>query len=170
VINKETTMGHHVDKEKRDREDRYELGSVDTVHDLEPEHGVGPTRAAKAQERIANPDSSGYFELQGGSHGQLGMPLQLGDHIKTDGGAKISQYETGYNTYAAPLRSTLRAMGRVKDISLTGAPLTPEELMKSPELAKRFARLSPERMTVQNNQAFDAWSAQSIAAPRSIQM
>jgi hypothetical protein len=162
-------MGDHDDKKKRDQEDSYELGPVDNVHDLEPETGVGPGRKAKAQDRIVNPTSSGYFEIEGGADGGLGAPLHLGAELKKDGGTKISEYEAAYNTYAAPLRSTLRAMGRVKDVSLTGAPMTREELLSRPELAARFRRLSADKGDVQQDQAFDTWSTQQTKMKLDIQ-
>jgi hypothetical protein len=162
-------MGDHADKEKRDQEDRYELGPVDNVHDLEPETQAGPSRKAKAQDRIMNPTSSGYFEIEGGSAGGPGAPLQLGAELKKDGGTKISEYEAGYNTYAAPLRSMLRAMGRVKDVSLTGAPMTRDDLLKRPDLVARFRKLNPAAGDVQQDQAFDTWSTQQTKMKLDIQ-
>lgn len=132
-------------KAKKDEwNDSYELGSVDHVNDLapDPDRGQGPARRAHEQERIIKPSSSGYFEAEGGNAGGLGAPLHLGSEIKKDGGTIIGQYETAYNSYAMPLRSTLRAMGRLKDVSMTGAPLTPAELQQNPKLAARFNDLS----------------------------
>jgi hypothetical protein len=143
---------------KRDAQDAYELGPVENVNDLQPDSSAGPSRKDKQQQRIVQPDSSGYFELEGGAKEGLGAPIHLGPELKKDGGPVIGEYEAAYNTYAVPLRSTLRAMGRVKDVSLTGAPLTPAELMKRPDLAARFRKLNPTSGDVQQDQAFNDWS------------
>jgi hypothetical protein len=141
--------------------DSYELGDVDDVHDLEPETQVGPSRAKTEQHRLARPSASGHFELEAGNFGGLGAPLQLGSEIKKDGGPVIGEYEAGYNAYATPLRSTLKAMGRVKDVSLTGAPMSPAELMSRPELARSFRAPTLGHETTEENAqdaAFDDWS------------
>src|SRR5262249_20318315 len=52
----------------------------------------------------------------------------------------LAEYQAGYNTYTGPLRSMLRAMGRVKDLSEAGAPVSPACLQKSEK--QRFRKLS----------------------------
>ncbi|MGN6108653.1 MAG: hypothetical protein ACTHU0_26340 [Kofleriaceae bacterium] len=140
--------------------DEYELGPVEHVRDLDPDPQVGASREAKTKERILNPSEAGYFEIEGGSAAGLGAPLHLGPELKRDGGNLIDEYEAAYNAYAMPLRSALRAMGRVKDVSMTGAPMTPAELMQRPELAARFRRLSLSQGDAQQDLAFDAWSTE----------
>lgn len=140
--------------------DEYELGPVEHVRDLDPDPQVGVSRKAKTKERILNPGAAGYFEIEGGSAAGLGAPLHLGPELKRDGGSQIDEYEAAYNAYAMPLRSALRAMGRVKDVSMTGAPMTPAELMQRPELAARFRKLSLSQGDVQQDLAFDAWSTE----------
>ncbi|MEO8842279.1 MAG: hypothetical protein ABI704_11955 [Kofleriaceae bacterium] len=168
-------MAEKTEKEKQRDTDFDELGSVDNVNDLAPESGVGPTRRAKAQHRILQPNAAGFFETEAGAAGGLGAPLSIGAPLKKDGGPILQKYEEGYNAYAQPLRSTLRAMGRLKDVSLTGAPLTPAELMKRPELAARFGHLGAQASTVdvssvQKDQAFDAWSDQANKMKLHVQM
>jgi hypothetical protein len=136
------------EKKKSKHEDEWndaaELGYVDHVNDLapDPDRGQGPARRAHEQKRILNPSAAGYFEIEGGNAGGLGAPLHIGAEIKKDGGPAIGQYEAAYNSYSIPLRSTLRSMGRLRDVSLTGAPMTPAEMMRNPKLAARFKNLS----------------------------
>lgn len=153
-------MSDHDKQEQQRKADGAELGYVESVNDLQPDSQVGPSRKAKEQQRIVNPSAVGYFETEGGSAGGLGAPLHLGPELKKDGGSLLTQYEVGYNQYAVPLRSTYRAMGRLKDVSLTGAPMTPAELMQRPELAARFRKLSLTHGDVAADQAFDSWSTQ----------
>lgn len=142
----------------RDAQDAYELGPVESVNDLAPERNVGPTRQATTQQRLFNADAAGYFESEAGGLGGLGAPLHIGRELKKDGGRIIDHYEDGYNTYAQPLRSTLRAMGRVKDVSLTGAPMTPEELKQRPDLLARFERLSGDGANWAQEMAYNNWT------------
>jgi hypothetical protein len=151
-------MGDKSEKEKQRDVDFNELGGVDNVNDLAPETNVGPTRQATEQRRILQPNASGFFEGEAGGTGGLGAPLSIGAALKHEA-PLLQRYEEGYNAYAQPLRSTLRSMGRLKDVSLTGAPLTPDELMKRPELAARFGPLAAQPATVQQDQTFDTWSA-----------
>ena len=151
-------MAEKTEKEKQRDLDFYELGGVDNVIDLAPETNVGPSRRAREEQRILQPNASGFFEGEAGGTGGLGAPLSIGAALKHEAPV-LQRYEEGYNAYAQPLRSTLRSMGRLKDVSLTGAPLTPEELMKRPELAARFGHLATQPATVQQDQTFDTWSA-----------
>jgi len=151
-------MGDKTEKEKQRDIDFEELGGVDNVSDLAPETNVGPTRRAKEEHRILQPNASGFFEGEAGGIGGLGAPLSIGTPLKREAPV-LQRYEEGYNAYAQPLRSTLRSMGRLKDVSLTGAPLTPAELMKRPELAARFGHLGTQSSSVQQDQTFDTWSA-----------
>lgn len=142
--------------------DAAELGYVDHVNDLapDPDRGQGPARRQHEQQRILSPGSAGYFEVEGGNVGGLGAPLHLGPEIKKDGGPSIGQYQAAYNSYSIPLRSTLRAMGRLKDVSMTGAPLTPAELKKNPKLAARFENLSLTNQADAGKQrAYHDWTA-----------
>ena len=120
-------MSDKTEKEKQHDTDLDELGGVDNVSDLAPETNVGPTRRATEEHRILQPNASGFFEGEAGGTGGLGAPLSIGSPLKKEAPI-LKRYEEGYNAYAQPLRSTLRSMGRLKDVSLTGAPLTPAEL------------------------------------------
>jgi hypothetical protein len=130
------------------KKDEYEsdserFGPVNNVRDLEPETGVGPNIAQHQREKLLEKnDSVGYFEIQGGSKTGLGEPLHVGEWIKKDSAPAVSEYEASYNTYASPLRKTLRAEGRVKDLSMANAPMTPAELEKNPKVANHFKNLS----------------------------
>jgi len=148
------------DPEKQ--KDRYELGvsDVQSVHDLAPESGVGPSRAHREQQRLSAPDKEGLFETEAVSLGtSVAGPLLMDSWTLKDGGGRLAEYQIGYNAYAAPLRSTVRAMGRVKDLSLTGAPKTPDELRANPALAKRFRKLGLANHEDAGPQvAFNGWS------------
>jgi hypothetical protein len=138
-------MGDHDKKSKQAEQyesDDVRFDSVETVRDLEPEKGVGPHIAAHQREQLLAPGTAGYFEIQGANAGNLGEPLRLGDKIKEEGAPVVAEYEAAYNQYAEPLRSTYRAMGRLKDLSLTAAPLTVAEMEKSPKLAGHFQNIS----------------------------
>lgn len=150
-------MGEPTKEDKQHKQDQADFGSVENVSDLEPHDTGGKHIQAQQQERIMPASANGYFEIEGGAREGLGAPLHLGTPIKHDAGPVLEQYESAYNAYAQPLRSTLRSMGRVKDVALTGAPMTPAELMKRPELAARFSKLKPES----NDQAqgsYNEWS------------
>lgn len=153
-------MSDHKTKQQAESQratDYNELGPVDTLNDLAPETSVGPTRKATTQRRLHDADGSGYFESEAGSGGGLGAPLHLGPELKKDGGPRIGQYEDGYNTYAQPYRMALGAMGRVKDVSLTGAPMTPAELKQRPDLMARFQRLTHDGNWMRDV-AYNQWS------------
>lgn len=150
------------EQERRDeqhRKDRYELGEVDSVNDLEPETGVGKSRKTEQQERLVDAEQNGYFEAEAGQKGGLGAQLHLGEGIKKDGGSPVKQYEAGYNAYSIPLRSALRSMGRVKDVSLTGAPMTVNEFRSRPDLKSKFRKLKLDNpRDRQGRSAMENWS------------
>lgn len=145
------------------QKDRDETGAnhVESVHDLAPETGVGPSRVHREQARLSSPEDSGLFEEEAVTLGTgVAGPLMMESWTLQDGGGRLAEYQAGYNAYAAPLRSTVRAMGRVKDTSLAGAPLTPEALRANPSLSKRFRKLSTSAHEDAGPQtAFDAWSS-----------
>ncbi len=135
-------MGEKKQQGEQYESDQARFGMVETVQDLEPETGVGPHIATHERGRLMEKaDSVGYFEIEGGSKGTLGAPLHLGEEIVKDGAPAVGQYVVGYNSYAQPLRKTYRAMGRLKDLSMTNAPLTPAQLEKDPKLAAHFKNL-----------------------------
>lgn len=143
-------------EQKKHDEDAARFGSVETIHDLEPEQGVGQHNAAEQRDSLLKKnDTVGYFEIEGGSNRGLGAPLHLGEEIKKDGGPAITQYEASYNQYAQPLRKTYRAMGRVRDLSFAGAALTPAQLQKNPKLAARFQDI---KLKDPAQQPLDDWS------------
>jgi hypothetical protein len=165
-------------EEQLKRQDRYETGvdDVHSVNDLAPESHVAPSRARHEQQRMTHTgDFAGkQGHGNGGAGGDIGLfeeaavhlgtsiaaPLNLGAGVLRDGGGRLAEYQAGYNMYAAPLRSTVRAMGRVKDMSLTGAPRTPAELLANPALAKRFRRLSlTAHQDAAPHVAANAWAA-----------
>lgn len=156
-------MGEKKSQQEQYESDRYRFGDVEAVKDLEPEKGVGSNIAAHERARLLEKsDSVGYFEIEGGGKGGLGAPLRLGEEIMNDGAPGVAQYQVGYNSYAQPLRKTYRAMGRVKDLSMTNAPLTPAELEKDPKLAAHFKNL---KLDGPQDAALSNWSqAQSNMA------
>jgi hypothetical protein len=90
---------------------------------------------------------------------QLAQPLNLPNHLLRE--HELGPYQTAYNTYTSPLRSTMRAMGRMKDLSLTGAPFKPSQM--SPALTKRFRKLKLFEGNGENKDgaaqtAMDVWS------------
>lgn len=123
--------------------DAERFGPVNSVRDLEPEQQPVGAHIAQHQrdELLKKNDSVGYFEIHGGSKTGLGEPLHLGEWIKKDGAPVVGEYQAAYNTYAAPLRKTLRAEGRVKDLSMANAPLTPADLEKNPKLFAHYQNL-----------------------------
>lgn len=135
--------------------DSQELGTVDDIRDLAPDNHVGASRAAREIERLDRGNATGYFESEAVG---LGAPLHIGSGLRRDVGPSLDRYVDGYSVYAVPLRSTLRSMGRLKDVSQTGAPLTPEELMKRPDLAARFSGLTSENSTSAQESAAAHWS------------
>lgn len=156
-------MGDQSKQDGEKQNDRYELGVSDvrSANDLAPESGVGPSRAHREEQRLSRPQAEGLFEEQAVSLGtSIAGPLLMDSWTLQDGGGRLAEYQAGYNAYAAPLRSTVRGMGRVKDLSLTGAPKTPDELRANPALAKRFRKLSLANHDDAGAQtAFDAWSS-----------
>jgi hypothetical protein len=112
------------------------------IEDIQPEvrePEADEKRHARAQ--IRRPGDVGDFETRAvDAMGTLAAPLSLPTKLVRE--PQLAHYQTAYNTYTSPLRSTLRAMGRARDVSLTGAPLTPAQM--SPKLAKRFKKLSLE--------------------------
>ena len=140
------------DKDKHTEEEEFGWDNVEKPRDLEAERGVGPglgkahrdAKDAKGETMI-DPGHAGHYERVGADSGGLGMPLRLGERIKQDGRPVVTEYEAAYNQYAQPLRKTYRAMGRVKDVSQTGAPLTPAELKKNPGLAKKFENITLDK-------------------------
>src|SRR5215813_13930362 len=134
-------MSNDPSKEHQARQDHYELGDVDSVHDLEPGVEGSKSRVQKEQQRLSNPEDYGHFEGEAVSLGQFSArPLRLSRGTLQDAGSNLAEYQAGYNTYTGPLRSMLRAMGRVKDLSEAGAPVSPAGLQKSEK--QRFRKLS----------------------------
>jgi hypothetical protein len=147
------------DKKTREEvEEQASFEAVDQASDLEPEVGVGKALGAyhrdlphggkvdamgkDVPQTMVDPDFAGHYEQEGARAGGLAMPLHLGGKIRQDGGRAVTEYQGAYNQYAQPLRKTYRAMGRLKDVSMTGAPLTPAELQKDPKLASKFSGLA----------------------------
>lgn len=131
------------EKRKQDadhKQDRADFGDVENVSDLEPYDSGGKHLQKQQQGRILDANANGYFEIEGGAIDGLGAPLHLDPHL-SKAVPRAKDYELGYNAYARPLRSSLRSLGRVKDVALTGAPMTPAALKQKPELAARFKRL-----------------------------
>lgn len=165
-------MSYRNNKEQAEKQralDRYELGPVEHVNDLTPETQVGETRKATESARIVQPNSSGYFETEAGNLHGLGAPLHLNEGLRHDGSPFVGQYEGAYNAYAMPLRSTLRALGRIKDVSLTGGPTTPEELKQRPELLARFRKLSATHGDVSEENAYHDWSTAQTSLEHSVE-
>ncbi|MEP6864168.1 MAG: hypothetical protein ABJE66_26315 [Deltaproteobacteria bacterium] len=148
-------MADKTEKEKQHALDSYELGSVESVNDLAPDNKVGASRVTKATDRIDRGKGTGYFESEAVG---LGAPLHIGPELRKDAGPALDRYVDAYSIYAVPLRSMLGSMGRLKDVSQTGAPMTPEELMKRPDLAARFANLTSQSSTSVQESAAAHWS------------
>ena len=141
-------MGGNGEKDTRTQgqKDQDEFGSVDNVHDLDP---ATTQKGAKSQQkeqtaRLASSDAAGYFEKAGphiASVSDLHVDKDVQKYAQSHGGNLLA-FELGFNQYAQPLRSTLRSMGRVKDLSVAGASLTPGELQQS-AAGKQMHTLNP---------------------------
>ncbi|HEV7555798.1 MAG TPA: hypothetical protein VGO00_10105, partial [Kofleriaceae bacterium] len=145
---------------------------ADPIHydleDVEPEIRE-PTAAEKKRETraVMSKHGIGEFEkLAMAETGDLAAPLHIDAKIRHDAGAELGAYQDGYNNYTVPWRATLRAMGRARDLGLTGAnvnpqmadaPTTPDQM--SPRLAKRFRKLS----LTHDQQALSAFASWSTA-------
>jgi hypothetical protein len=144
------------EKKEQWESDEARFGPVEQLSDLEPDKSPGPTLAKHQTEQLLKKDDSvGYFETSGASKHGLGAPLHLGSDFKKDGAPAVAEYQAAYNTYAEPLRMTLRAEGRIKDLALTNAPTTPAELEKDPKLATHFQNL---KLTGSQDLALSSWS------------
>lgn len=110
----------------------------------------------KARKEIEAPTHAGTFEKKAvHSMGELAKPLALPPKLLRE--RALGRYQNEYNAYVPPLRSTMRAMGRLEDVIMTGAPLTPDKM--SPKLAKRFKKLSlSAQEDTSAGQAMDTWS------------
>src|SRR5688572_11205032 len=110
---------------------------MDHELDLEQEFAGPKDKGAEAGQKkkegriakdLVNPNASGQFEKKGVELGAMGDTLHTSAPVKNDIGSGLVEYETGYNMHTAPLRSTLRSMGRLKDMQSAGAPMDPAEL------------------------------------------
>jgi len=159
------------DKHKaRHKSETAEFGQVRTEEDLDDRVLDSANPEAKADERraLANPDGSGYFERKANNlGGALNLEQDfdptrgqdLRDHAKGVNAVDIDAYEQAYNMYSVPYGMTMKALGRTKDLSTAGAPLTPTEFKKKqPKLAARFAGLTNGREAGSGVASFDNWS------------
>lgn len=115
-----------------------------TIDEIAPEMRE-PEAAEKktARGQVFKPDGVGDFEtLAVTAMSDLARPLNLSTKMLRDGGGPVVKFQEGFNMYTVPLRATLRAMGRAKDLMMTGAPATPKQLLADPKLAKRFGKLA----------------------------
>lgn len=151
------------------RNEAEEFGNVKHEQDLEDSErdGSNPDARADSRQALSNPDSAGYFER---SANTLGGPLRLEedfdpspgrdlrDHAKGVNAVDIDGYEQAYNMYSIPYGMTMKALGRTKDLSTAGAPLTPADFKKKqPKLAARFAGLTTGEGG-SGKASFDQWS------------
>ncbi len=128
------------------------------IEDIQPEvREPEADEKQHARKQIAKPGATGDFEARAvGAMGHLAAPLHLPTKLQRE--PALAHYQTAYNTYTSPLRSTLRAMGRVRDVAMTGAPLTPAQMPA--KLAKRFKKLSLfAEGDAGAEQAMGAWSS-----------
>lgn len=87
----------------------------------------------KEQNKLARPDAVGKNE----KGAEAAVPnLDIKGPIQAD---KLDELEEKYILYAAPMRQTLRALGRVNDLTATGIPRHPALL--GPELRAPFDRV-----------------------------
>jgi hypothetical protein len=143
------------------RDDEGDFDPVNSVQDLEVDKAsVNSARVKDHQDSLIKPDAVGLFEGGAADFSRYADgPLKLGGKVMADGGARLAEYQAGYNAYTQPLRSSVRAMGRVKDISNTGAPMTPAELQANPKMKERFRTLSlTEKSDSGSQTAYAAWS------------
>lgn len=141
-----------------DYADRKEFGTVSSYDSLDPDNVATPSQQTRMQREVNNSDGKGYFEkvtpgaLDGGLHignGVKDKTSMYNDWSQDQYGADLKLYEAGYRAYMVPYRETLRAEGRVKDLSTAGAPLSPEEFMqRDPKVAAQYqAQLKGDKKT-----------------------
>jgi hypothetical protein len=116
---------------------------LDLDHEFEgPKDKSAEAGQKKKEARIAkdlvNPAATGGFEKRGMELGAMGETLHTSAAVKNDIGSGLVEYEVGYNMHTAPLRSTLRSMGRLKDMQSAGAPMDPTALKADKKLASHF--------------------------------
>ncbi|HEY0250200.1 MAG TPA: hypothetical protein VGC41_01695, partial [Kofleriaceae bacterium] len=152
---------------KRDAADTAEFGSVEDVSNLAPDSNVSPSMQREVRARITDPTKTGHFENHGSditSHLDIQESTKnkysiWNDYTQDSYGVDIKRFQAGYNAYLIPYGETLRAEGRVKDLSMAGAPLAPADFQKkNPSVAQRLQATDSR----QGNQevAFNAWSSQ----------
>ncbi|HEX4455642.1 MAG TPA: hypothetical protein VH143_32500 [Kofleriaceae bacterium] len=159
-------MGTPTDKmdpemKKARQDDGGDFDRVNSVQDLEVDKAsVNSARVKDHQDSLIKPDAVGFFQEGAADFSRYAdAPLKLGSKVMADGGGRLAEYEAGYNIYAQPLRSSVRAMGRVKDVSNAGAPMTPAELQANPKMKARFRQLSlTEHADSGAQTAYAAWS------------
>jgi hypothetical protein len=110
-------------------------------HDKSAEAGQKKKEARIAKD-LVNPNATGGFEKRAIEMGALGETLHTSAAVKNDIGSGLVEYETGYNMHTAPLKSTLRSMGRLKDMQSAGAHMDPAALSADKALAGKFHKVS----------------------------
>jgi hypothetical protein len=128
---------------------------IDDAEELDAlTYEVGAVGKKHARGQIGGAESVGEFEqgaIQAGS--RLTQPLDLSDKFLTAAGPHMGSYQASYNLYTAPLRTSVRALGRVKDVQMTGAPLVPAELEQNAALSKKVKRGNAAAQNI-----YDDWS------------
>lgn len=159
------------DKATREHQkDQNELGSVDDINDLAPTHEGSQARVSHEQHRLHDADTTGYFEGEAIGLGAFNArSLHLSRGTLKDGGTELIEYQAAYNMYMSPLRSTVRAMGRVKDLTEAGAPVSPKQLDSGTK--SRFRDLKNDSSVGANvaSNAFATWESSQTALQTSIE-
>jgi hypothetical protein len=137
--------------------DEYRFGYVESIKDLERDAWIpGPTISKHERDRLLEKsDYVGYFETEGSHKGGLGAPIDLGKEIMKDGGPNVEKYQDAYNSLAVTTQYMYRAMGRLKDLSMSNAPLTPAELENNSKLMAPFENL---KLSGPQDAGLTAWS------------
>jgi Domain of unknown function (DUF4157) len=124
------------------------------------QHSIARAEKDRAHRNVTifNANYVGSYEREGMMHE---VPtIHIGPKGRAAGGETLVQLEIDYNDYVPLLRSTLRAMGRLKDLDNAGAKLDPGTLAADPRLAKGFKPLNAERPADNEKIGdFDTWSA-----------
>jgi hypothetical protein len=116
---------------------------------------------------IFNANYVGGYETAGAL--QAVSTLHVGPKARNAGGKTLVRLELDYNDYVPLLHSTLRAMGRLKDLANAGAKLDPAAVAADRKLAAHFGRLDAERGADSDpRRDFDIWSGHATEEPIAI--
>jgi hypothetical protein len=132
-------------------------GAPDDFRKKQVKTARGDKDATHRNVTIFNANYVGGNERSGALHE---VPtIHIGPTARAAGGETLMQLQLDYNDYVPLLHSTLRAMGRLKDLDNAGAKLDPEALRSDPALAAKFKPLEATKQKDNDRIGdFDSWS------------